>query len=581
VEDRLVAENQLIAILTYSEYAQCELAADLALVPEVAGQMRSYCLRHGLDSQAWAPLELAVVEGLNNAIEHGCRGIKDARIRIRWHWTGEIFEIEILDPGTFLPVPAVAQLPDPLSEGGRGTFVMAALMDNVSHEVRDGTHALVLRKWLGSPAPLATEVESTLEAMTGELCNSYETITSLFRFGEELATARSFDDFVEQVLLRLLKLVGSDEAWLRLGDSGGRLKLASPRQAPCSAGMAEFLVPEDDSVETRVFRESVQHTVEDCSALTPHDPLWRERGSAFVCPILFRDVAIGILAVVRKEASPYFTAGEIQITSTVADFLGIARTMALSQERRQVQQRTERELEIAAEIQQSLLPKTFPETGRFRIFGISQTAHEVGGDYFDVLPIGDKGVLLSIADVMGKGIPAAMLATILRTTIRAHSEMADNPGGLLTVVNRQLGVDLNNLGMFITAQLAFFPNASDELIFASAGHCPLLRFSPGDTCASASIGGGVPLGVMDEVEYESMRERIAPGDRLIFLTDGVYEAQSATGEVLGLDSLAQQIPTYCAGDPRSGCGRLLDYVARYSAGAPPADDRTFLIAQYL
>jgi serine phosphatase RsbU (regulator of sigma subunit) len=255
--------------------------------------------------------------------------------------------------------------------------------------------------------------------------------------------------------------------------------------------------------------------------------------------------------------------------------------MALSQEQRQVQQRRERELEIAAEIQQSLLPKSFPETGRFRVFGRSQTAHEVGGDYFDVLPIGDKSVLLAIADVMGKGMPAALLATLLRTSIRAHSDLAEDPGRLLTIINRQLGADLNNLGMFITAQLAFFSNETDELVFASAGHCPLLKFSPGAACAIQSSGGGVPLGVLDEVEYESMREPIAPGDRFIFLTDGIYEAQSAAGEILGLDPLSQKIPALCAGDPRSGCERLLAFVAAYSAGAPAADDRTLLIAHVL
>jgi serine phosphatase RsbU (regulator of sigma subunit)/anti-sigma regulatory factor (Ser/Thr protein kinase) len=576
----MVAENQPIAGLTYSEYAQCELSADLALVPEVAGKVRAYCFRHGLAPETWAPVELALVEGLNNAIEHGCRGVSDGCIRVRWNWTDEMLAIEILDPGNFRPGPVLVQLPGPLSEGGRGTFVMSALMDSASHELHDGNHMLVLRKRLGLPTPTNTDAE-TLEGMTGELSNSYETITALFRFGEELATARSFDDFFAQVRRRLLKLVGGDEAWLRIGDPGGKLKLVSPGQTSCSSGMPEYLVSEDASVETQVFRDSEQHTVEDCFELRPHDPLRRDHGSAFVCPILFRNATIGVLSVVRGQTSPYFTAEEIRLIGAVADFLGIARTIALSQEQRQVQLRTERELEIAAEIQQSLLPKVFPETRKFRIFGLSQTAHEVGGDYFDVLPIGGKGVLLAIADVMGKGMPAALLATILRTTIRAHSNLADDPGRLLTVVNRQLGIDLNNLGMFITAQIAFLPNETDELIFASAGHCPLLKFSRGATCASQSRGGGMPLGVLDDVEYESMREPIVPGERFIFFTDGIYEVRSAAGEILGLDSLAQRIPVLCTGDPRRDCKRLLDYVASYSARVPAADDRTLLIAQRL
>lgn len=581
MEDRLVATHQLFARLTYREYAQCDLAADLALVPEAAGRVRDSCLRRGLDPLTWAPLELALVEGLNNAIEHGCRGASDGRIRVRWDWTGDELQVEIFDPGDYIPPPSQAQLPDPLSERGRGDFLMRKLMDSVDHELRDGKHLLILRKRLGLPAPTDGEAETTLSGMTGDLASSYETITALFRFGEELATARSFDGFVEQMRWRLLKLVGGDDAWLRLADGEGRLQLMSLEMATRFPAMPEFLAPDDASIEARVFRESDQHTVEDCSELGLEDPHHRARGIAFVCPILFRETTIGVLSVVRDQARPYFTAGETRLIGVVADFLGMARAMALAQEQRQVQQRTERELEIAAEIQQSLLPKVFPETGQLRIFGLSQTAHEVGGDYFDVLTIGDQGVLLAIADVMGKGMPAALLATILRTTIRAHAELAHEPGRLLTVVNRQLGRDLNNLQMFITVHLAFFSSETDDIAFASAGHCPMLKLSAGTARALERRGDDVPIGVLDEVEYETMHDTMAPGDRFIFVTDGIFEAESAAGEMLGLEALSQQLPSLCAGDPQGGCRQVLDYVAHFSAGRPAADDRTLLIAHRL
>lgn len=575
----MVIENQFIAGLTYRESAQCALPADLALVPEVAGKVRTYCLQRGLDPETWASLELALVEGLNNAIEHGCRGLREANIQVRWNWTDELLEIEILDPGQYRPPSIPARLPDPLAEGGRGLYVMSALMDGVSHRSHEGNHLLVLRKKLGPPRPADEDRETALDGMTGELSNSYETIAALFHFCEELATARSYDEFVQQVLRRLFKLVRGDEAWLRIAALGGGLKLAGEGRAPRHASMPESLGPEDDVVETQVFREAQQQTIEDCSELKPGDPLRRESGCAFVCPILFRHTTSGVLSVLREQTSPYFTAGETRLVSAVADFLGIARTIALSQDHRLAQLQTERELEIAAEIQHLLLPKAHPETGRSRVFGLSQMAREVGGDYFDFLPIGDKAVLLVVADVMGKGVPAALLATILRTTIRAHSDLAEDPGRLLTLVNRQLSVDLNNLDMFITVQIAFLSDETDELIFASAGHCPLLIFPQGAVAASQRRGGGIPIGILNDVEYESMREPIAPGDRFIFLSDGIYEVQSAAGVILGLDALARQIPALCTGDPRSDCRRLLDYVDAYSAGTPAADDRTVLVAQ--
>ena len=577
----MVVANQLIASLNYREYAECDFSADLAAVPEVAEKVRAYCLDRGLAASAWMPVELALVEGLNNAVEHGCCGVSDCRIRVRWHWTDEMLEIEILDPGKFRSSPGPAQLPEPLAEGGRGMFVMSALMDAVSHELREGQHPLVLRKRLGPPTPADPDAQQALDGMSGELSSSYETINALFHFGEELATARSFDHFFAQALHRLLRLIHGDEACLRVADAVGRLKLLSPADEPRGATMPEFIELKSGGIEAQVFRDSEQSTVEDCSALNAQDPLRREGGGAFVCPILFRETTVGVLSVLRRKAIPYFTAGEIHLIGLVAEFLGIARTMAVSEDRRQVQKRTARELEIAAEIQQSLLPMVFPETGRLRIFGRSQTANEVGGDYFDVLPIGEKGVLIAIADVMGKGMPAALLAMILRTKIRAHANRAEDPGNLLTIVNRQLRDDLQKLQMFITLQLAFVPYETDELIFASAGHCPLLRFSPGGSTATQRHGGGVPLGVMDEVEYESFREPLVSGDRLLFLSDGVYEAESAAGAMLGLDTLCQKLPALCVGDARNDCRRVLEYVASYSAGTPAADDRTLVIAQRL
>ena len=152
-----------------------------------------------------------------------------------------MLEIEILDPGQFRAAPVLAHLPDPLSEGGRGTFVMSTLMDSVSHEMRDGRHLLALRKRLGFPKPRDSEAEMALGGMVGELSNSYETISALFCFGEYLATAQSFDDFFEQVRRRLLKLVSGDEAWLRLGDRGGRLKLVTSDRMPQSSGLPILL----------------------------------------------------------------------------------------------------------------------------------------------------------------------------------------------------------------------------------------------------------------------------------------------------------------------------------------------------
>ena len=119
-------------------------------------KLRLYCLRHGLDPAHWQALELATVEGLNNAVEHGCAGRPDGRVQLSLTWEEGVIEARITDPGQFVPDPdaTVAELPDdPLAEGGRGAFLMHTLMDSVEHRLVDGRHVLILRKTVGDARP--------------------------------------------------------------------------------------------------------------------------------------------------------------------------------------------------------------------------------------------------------------------------------------------------------------------------------------------------------------------------------------------------------------------------------------------
>ena len=587
----MVHDPDHLHTLDYSEFAECELAADLALVAGALEGVRLDCLRNGLKPDLWRDLELAIAEGLNNAIEHGCAGVPDARVRLRWSWKGDSFEVRIFDPGTFSPDNCEApNLPDdPLSESGRGGFLIAALMDEVEHVASEGRHCLIMRKAVGAKAPPDPEEDTAalLEAMTLDLSNSYENLSTFYRFSEELATAPSFDHFMRRALRQLIDAVQADEAQVSL-ESDGDLELlyyhgAEERVVSRADGMVTLtaLKSRSDTLEMRVFKAGARATVEDCSKLLRSDPLWRETGITCACPVHFQGAVIGVVSIIRRIPKPYFSAGQIHLVRAVADFLGIARTTAHLQEQRQAQQRALRELEIAAEIQQLLLPRHFPKSARSRIFGISQAATEVGGDYFDVLPIGEKGVLLAIADVMGKGMPAALLATVLRTTIRARLDLATDPGRLLSEVNTQISADLAKLDMFITAQLAFFSHADNDLAYASAGHCPILMYRRGDTAGIQKAAGGIPLGVLTDVEYETTHEPVVAGDRFVFLTDGLYEVHSPGGEILGLDRIAAEIPKLWFSSPSAFCRQLLEFVRTHSGNLPATDDRTLMTLECL
>ena len=570
--------------IAYEEIAECRLPADLKCVRQALDKLGSYCRARGLRPTAWRHVELAVAEALNNAVEHGCAGKHPTEVSLRWSWHEEILWVEVIDPGDFLPGPGAAKLPENvLAEGGRGAFLMATLMERVEHRRTDRGHLVRMEKTIGFPVwkpGEAAEMEATIESMAEDLSRSYEDLSALFRFAEELATSNTLAEFLDRSLSRLLTLVAGEAAFVRfLSEDGNTLVLIRPPSSNLD-WLEDVLALDSDGIEVCAFKKGAPVTVEDCTT-HPGDPLHSHVGGAFACPIFFRSTPLGCLVVTRPIAAGYFSAGELRLIRVVADFLGIVHTTNALQKQRRAQERAFRELEIASAIQQSLLPRKFPNTAGYSVFGICQSAQEVGGDYFDALSLPDGGILLVIADVMGKGVPAALLATVLRTAIQARLDLADQPARLLSEVNHQIASDLAQIDMFITAQIAYLSCRENTLLLANAGHCPLILCRNAANQVIQSSESGIPLGVIDGFEYQAERYSIEPGDRLVFITDGTYEVENAALKMLGIDALASHISTLRGSSPVEFCRRVLDFVRDYSSKAEPSDDRTLLTVDRL
>lgn len=565
--------------LSYNESAECWFRGDLGQIPSALGTLGSYLAIRGVNEETWKGIELAVAEALNNAVIHGCKDREDEGVLLQWNWSGETLVVTVHDPSQFMPEFASADLPeDPLAEEGRGHFLMATLMDEVAHLQVNGHHALEMKKKLGpmswSPHVLA-DYEETLNSLVTELGSCYENLSAVFRFSEILATATNFTEFSETVLDQLNRLVKAQQSYLRL-----QTQDASMLWQVVSVGepLAEFplsLEMTQECLELEVFKTRVGKDFETGSSLPSDDPLHPVQGAIRVCPIFFQQDVLGCLAVLRPAHGHPFLAAEAALIRVVADFLGIAYVAELSKERSKQEEMARRELEIASSIQQSLLPNVFPEHPPYQTFGICRSAREVGGDYFDLIPLENRGLLLVIADVMGKGMPAALLATIFRTAVRARLDLAGTPGQLLTEVNRQLASDLDNLDMFITAKLVFLSYEDHMIHYADAGHCPILIRRKNEPALLQIQADGFPLGVSDHFEYPAETFQIEPGDVLTMITDGVYEG---FGEK-GLDYLMQQILKLEHRNLPDWCNRLLSLSEGNVEATPLRDDRTILVLE--
>jgi serine phosphatase RsbU (regulator of sigma subunit) len=235
------------------------------------------------------------------------------------------------------------------------------------------------------------------------------------------------------------------------------------------------------------------------------------------------------------------------------------------------------ELEIASGIQRSLLPTHLPEPAGYRFAGHSRSANEVGGDFYDVIELPGDGILLAIADVMGKGVPAAMFASILRSQIRARPDLAAQPGGFLRWLNAALFRDLDRVDMFVTAQLAFLNLASAELCVASAGHCPLLLASVDSV--QHIHPDGLPLGITPDSVYPEQRVSLQAGIRALLYTDGLVELRNPENQALGLPALQSRLQETARADLPAPDTRaaLVAFAREFQRQANARDDLTFLV----
>jgi phosphoserine phosphatase RsbU/P len=237
------------------------------------------------------------------------------------------------------------------------------------------------------------------------------------------------------------------------------------------------------------------------------------------------------------------------------------------------------ELAIGRDIQRSLLPRRFPEVTGWRFSADYEPAREVGGDLYDVFRIrGERDdVALLIADVTGKGVPAALLMADTKALLHAAADNADDPADALARVNRILAVERRS-SLFVTAALAALDGDSGRVQLASAGHEPPLVIRADGTVQPIEARG-VILGAFAEATYQLEPSRVEPGEVIVLYTDGITDTRDATGAFYGerrLLALLSSLAGASADDVRRA---VVDDVRTFRGEADVFDDLTILVAQ--
>ena len=238
----------------------------------------------------------------------------------------------------------------------------------------------------------------------------------------------------------------------------------------------------------------------------------------------------------------------------------------------------DRELELARELQQSILPNHCPLVPGFHCAASSRPARHVAGDFYDIIRLDNGRVGLVMADVSDKGMAAALYMALTRSLIQAEARRSSSPREVLLSVHKLLR-EMSQADMFVTVFYGVLDPAQGTLRYARAGHDYPLLFSPDSGQCRSLDGKGMLLGLWEEVELEEAKVQLGPGDVLLLYSDGVTDASSPSGEFFGVERLCETAGAAADMGAQDLADHIFERVDRFQAGAAQHDDMTLMVVK--
>lgn len=309
-----------------------------------------------------------------------------------------------------------------------------------------------------------------------------------------------------------------------------------------------------------------------------HDPIYinarEETRSEMVAPIISNNEIIGAFDLESDELNAY-SEDDLQVLMLLASQVAIIIEKVMLHEQLIEKKRLEGQLEVARQVQLELLPAKDPQLEGYDVSAYNFPTEEVSGDYYDWVQIFEDQIGLVIADVSGKGVPAALLMAFLRASLRAATHIGYSPHISMSKVNYLLWESIER-NQFVTAFYGILDVTNNTLSYANAGHNPPLRI---DASGEAKfVGhGSLPLGMFKDTRYHEYFLRMRPGDTLVLYTDGATESVSPTGEEFGRPRLADSVLKYRHLPARELISELHNEVIQWTDGVGSSDDVTFFV----
>lgn len=423
-----------------------------------------------------------------------------------------------------------------------------------------------------------------VDSGTVQIASTAETkLKALLQINRELGRALSLDQVLPKVLDTLFRIFPqADRGFIVMQTPNGDL---APRWIKMRKSDAQA-----DTV--RISRTIIRQAMEEGEAILSMDAANDSRfemsesiadfriRSMICAPLMDSEgKAFGALQIDTLDQRNRFGEDEVDVLVAVATQAGIAIDNAAMHEQALVQKEVEQDLKLAQEVQQAFLPPAPPVVEGYSFYSFYKAAHQIGGDYFDYIPLPDGRIAVVVADVVGHGVAAAMFMAKLSAETRFCLVSSENPADAINKLNDELSSLL--VERFVTFLMVVVDPVRHQATIVNAGHmAPIVRAADATLSEPGSEESGIPIAIMEGVEYESVTIDIRPGDLFLMYTDGVNEAMNAAGEEFGLDAVRETVAG-SDGTAVRACERVIAAVQNFMGAAAQFDDMCVVGVQRL
>jgi serine phosphatase RsbU (regulator of sigma subunit) len=287
----------------------------------------------------------------------------------------------------------------------------------------------------------------------------------------------------------------------------------------------------------------------------------------------------GVIQLDTQNAGKKFTEDDLKLLWGVAYQAAVAMENARFHQLQLTQERVKNELEMARQVQRNFLPRCVPELPGYEFYAYYEAAREVGGDYYDFIPLPDRRLALTLGDVAGKGMPAALLMARLSSDTRSCLLSEKDPTAAIARLNDQLYPYTSPMDRFVTLIASVLDPATHTVTLVNAGHPSPLWYRRAEKTCTMPIpreDDGQSLGLTLGNRYRAYQIQLAPGDCVLLYSDGVTDAQSVANKSFRQKGLLALLEQEAPDSPRSLGERIVQAVQRHALGGPQYDDITLL-----